>query len=394
MKRILLIASETNFSFENPNSAVANYLLTLKRSMEQNGYRVDTFPAIKEGGDRVVSTAQRSGISGKLKKTVKALFPRLYYGLVLRQKIKSLSAVSEFIISNYQKPDLIVEFLSIGSELSVRLKNHYKIPSVLIYDAPLLDQFCEVHACNPFFSQPVNTLEKKMVEHADALICYSASVQSYLQKQFQVKAAVSVLPCITWKEEIPENQNKEQVIGFIGSFLKWHRVDLLVKAFEKIAAEFTGARLVLLGYGQEWEKVKQGVDKSEFRSRIEMPGFVNEEQLTRYKHEFMIGVMPGSNWYGSPLKLFEYAQSSIAIIAPETPVVSDLFSTDEVLFIDKTNALESLTSNLRLLLRDDDLRIGQTRKSFAKMQGIYSRSEQLNKFNEIIAETLADGSYN
>jgi glycosyltransferase involved in cell wall biosynthesis len=76
--------------------------------------------------------------------------------------------------------------------------------------------------------------------------------------------------------------------------------------------------------------------------RIELPGFVSEEQLVKYKEMMMIGVMPGSNWYGSPLKLFEYAQSSIAIVAPETPAVIDLFTEDEVLFIDKNNSRQSL----------------------------------------------------
>jgi glycosyltransferase involved in cell wall biosynthesis len=52
------------------------------------------------------------------------------------------------------------------------------------------------------------------------------------------------------------NDGKPQLIGFIGSFLSWHRVDLLVDAFIEIAPEFPLARLALLGYGQEWNRDK------------------------------------------------------------------------------------------------------------------------------------------
>jgi glycosyltransferase involved in cell wall biosynthesis len=124
------------------------------------------------------------------------------------------------------------------------------------------------------------------------------------------------------------------------------------------------------------ERINEKVRASGFSDRIELPGFVSEEQLVKYKEMMMIGVMPGSNWYGSPLKLFEYAQSSIAIVAPETPAVIDLFTKDEVLFIDKNNSRQSLVQNLRVLLQNDVLRNGLIQTASEKMNGEYSQERR------------------
>ncbi len=124
---------------------------------------------------------------------------------------------------------------------------------------------------------------------------------------------------------------------------------------------------------------------------VEMPGFVNEQMLNEYKKKLTIGVMPGSNWYGSPLKLFEYAQSDIAIIAPETPVVKELFTKEEALFIDDNNSLQSLVQNMRLLLTDNALRMSLISNAYKKMQGSYSRESQGRIFSQIVMKTIENG---
>lgn len=391
-KRVLIIASETNFSFQNPNSAVAGYLLTLKEGIEQAGYLVDTYPQMNSEGYSPVTPQRGLGkLSGSFRRIIRLVFPRLYVTLQIRKKILSLESASEQIATEYEKPDLIIEFLSLGSGISMRIKQKFQCTSLIIYDAPLLEQFIEMHGYRPFNASRIAQLEKQAVENSDIVLCYAPSVQKYLTDNFKINGRIFVQPCITWKEEIPLGESRLPMIGFIGSFLKWHKVDLLVRAFEQVAHEYPLWKLVLIGYGQEWPSIKQMVSSNKFSDRIEMPGFVSEEQLKEYKKQFSIGVMPGSNWYGSPLKLFEYAQSSVAIVAPETPVVCDLFDKSEALFIKKNDPLQSLVENLRKLMSSEECRLNIIDRSFAKMKGDYSRSEQLNKFREIIKSALSDG---
>ncbi|MGQ0827759.1 MAG: glycosyltransferase, partial [Bacteroidota bacterium] len=125
-----------------------------------------------------------------------------------------------------------------------------------------------------------------------------------------------------------------------------------------------------------------------FKERVEMTGFVNEEKLEELKETFMIGVMPGSNWYGSPLKLFEYAQAGIPIIAPDAPTIKDLFTSNDILFIENKNPLKSLQINLLKLLADEELRNKLSANAGDKMKTVYSKSNQISTFILLIEKIL------
>lgn len=389
-KKILIISTETNFSYANPNSAVAKYLNTLADSLESFGFSVQKYPP----GNSVNNTPslnQGSKLGKMIKKVVSVLLPRLYATLILKKKIDDNQKALPNIFQKSSRPDLILEFLSVGSHVGAQLKAKFNIPLVIIYDAPLQEQFCEMNTRIPFNVNRIDECEHLSMLAADHIVVYSQAVFDYVKKKFSIQADISILPCIIWKNQSGKSKIQEQYIGFIGSFLIWHKVDLLVKAFELIAKDFPDAKLALLGYGQEWKRIHGMVEKSEFSYRIEMPGFVSEEQLFEYKRKMLIGVMPGSNWYGSPLKLFEYAESSIAIIAPETPTVKGLFNENEVLFINSNNSLESLVDNMRLLLGNETKRLELVQSSFEKMNSTYSKLVQMRQFNEVIEKSLQRG---
>ncbi len=388
--RILFLVSDSEFSYDNSNSAVANYLNTLRSGVVSAGVEVIVYP--KEISRKVSEqTPNKKGVLHYLKFSFRKVLPAVYYSLLVRKKIKNSNAAVSVLINNADQIDLVIEFLTVGSQVAFELKKQTGVPYIIIYDSPLLEQFQEMYGTRSLLGGKIASAEKKSVEAADGIICYSESVSNYVKKKYALRSsAIYNLPCIVWKEESAPMNQKEVVIGFIGSFLKWHRVDLLVDAFEQIAKDFPSAKLVLIGYGQEWKSIRQKANNSKFSDRIEMTGYVSEAELQNYKKQFMIGVMPGSNWYGSPLKLFEYAQASIPIIAPETLVVKDLFTEEEVLFVDGKRPLESLIDNIRKLLSNDKLRNELTLKCEVKMNGIYSKSEQLNKFNEIIKTILTN----
>lgn len=389
-RRILFLVTDETFSYHNTNSAVANYINGLMAGIESENISTHGYP--KNKALIQSNTAQKSRAKGSmLKKALRTLSPASYYSVLVKKKTQYADELASEILSNDEHFDLVIEFLTVGSCVAYHLKKKRGIPYIIICDSPLLEQFEDMYGTKSFLKRRIETREMVSLENADAIVCYSQSVEAYLRNKFILKGRVYILPSVVWKEEIVSGLPKNDVIGFIGSFLKWHRVDLLLSAFEKIADEFPKARLILVGYGQEWKRISDRVKKSSLAGRITLTGYVNEEELTSYKKQFKIGVMAGSNWYGSPLKLFEYAQSSIAIIAPETPVVCDLFTKDEVLFIDKNNSLESLVYNLRLLLTDEVVAAKMIEKAHQKMSGSFSKREQMGKWNELIANILQGG---
>src|SRR5690606_12590432 len=95
---------------------------------------------------------------------------------------------------------------------------------------------------------------------------------------------IEVIPCIAWKHKVNYKKNNDDLnIGFIGSFLSWHKVELLLYAFNQIASKYQNIKLHLIGFGEEWKKINDLVQQSPFVSRIHMPGFVSETELDEIK---------------------------------------------------------------------------------------------------------------
>jgi glycosyltransferase involved in cell wall biosynthesis len=42
-----------------------------------------------------------------------------------------------------------------------------------------------------------------------------------------------------------------------------------------------------------------------------------------------IGVLAGSPWYSSPIKLFEYGAAGLAVVAPRVPAVAEVIAADD-----------------------------------------------------------------
>ncbi|MBK9193327.1 MAG: glycosyltransferase [Crocinitomicaceae bacterium] len=393
-RTIFVIISDSQFSFSNLNSAVANYLLSLKDNLEKDGFQVKTFPSSERKGAFTESKMQPVRFQ-VLKKLFKALLPSIYNDLIIRSKIKASEKLLREIRCN-EAPDLIIEFLTAGSKTGFELKKIWKKPLLIIMDSPLREQFQDMYGRAFTAGKKIDDFERLSIESADSIICYSETMSRFVSEKYKISGKVNVFPCIIYKNQsdqfnTEDKVNKSPLIGFIGSFLSWHKVELLVSAFKEIHVKFPDVRLVLIGYGVEWERIKKQVHDFGMNDCVEMPGFVNEQMLNEYKKKLTIGVMPGSNWYGSPLKLFEYAQSSIAIIAPETPVVKELFTKEEALFIDDNNSLQSLVQNMRLLLTDNALRMSLISNAYKKMQGSYSRESQGRIFSQIVMKTIENG---
>lgn len=391
-KTILIVVGAPGFSYSNPNSAVARYLDTLANALEEKGYDVSSIPP-RAAGSPAAHVEQVSPAASRLKKILKSTLPYLYNTLAGRSYFKKQEEIFGEAKEAAAKADLVIEFLTYGSEIGVRLKRMHNKPLVVIYDSPLKEQYREMHGGDSFFTGRISKAESSALREADMVICYSDAVKEHIVKETHRNNDTAVLPCIVWKDDgIASPDDNAPVIGFIGSFLKWHRVDLLVKAFEITGQEFPSARLVLVGWGQEWQRVKAMVDVHPLADRIIMTGFVNESTLAEWKRKFSIGVMPGSNWYGSPLKLFEYAQARIPFISPGTPVVRSLFAANsETFFIEGPDELSSLVRHLRTLLNNRETREKLAGNVYKKMNTEFAKEHQMAIFTGIIHKILQRG---
>jgi glycosyltransferase involved in cell wall biosynthesis len=115
--------------------------------------------------------------------------------------------------------------------------------------------------------------------------------------------------------------NGTVVAGFVGSFGPWHGAPVLAEAFADVAAAVPELRLLLVGEGPELPVVRELLDAAGLTERVTFAGFVPPDQVPEYLDACDVLVSPhvplpdGSEFFGSPTKLFEYMAAGKAILA-------------------------------------------------------------------------------
>ena len=123
---------------------------------------------------------------------------------------------------------------------------------------------------------------------------------------------------------------KAFVVGFVGSFARYHGLDILIGIAKTLATRVQGLRFLIVG------KNVHGSD--DWRHEVAMGGFghlftftgeVPHHHIPQYIAAMDIGVIPDFNTYGSPMKLFEYMAMGRAVVAPDVGPIQEVVSNGE-----------------------------------------------------------------
>jgi glycosyltransferase involved in cell wall biosynthesis len=114
------------------------------------------------------------------------------------------------------------------------------------------------------------------------------------------------------------------VIGFAGWFVPWHKLEMLVAEFARLAASQPELRLMLVGDGPLRPDVEAQAAALGIRDQLVLPGAVTHAEMPHYLAAMDICVVPHSNAYRSPIKLFEYMACGRAVVAPRTEPISQV----------------------------------------------------------------------
>jgi glycosyltransferase involved in cell wall biosynthesis len=106
----------------------------------------------------------------------------------------------------------------------------------------------------------------------------------------------------------------EAVIGFVGSFQKFHGVELLADMALRVAALRQRVRFLLVGDGPGAAAVRHRL--APLGERVVMTGAVPHAAVPGLVAAFDVGVLPETSFYACPLKVIEWMAAGKAVVAP------------------------------------------------------------------------------
>ena len=147
-----------------------------------------------------------------------------------------------------------------------------------------------------------------------------------------------------------------KIIGFSGAFFPWHGVDMIVDALPLVVARVPDAAVLLLGDGPQREALVASARSKGLQDRVTIAGWVGHGELPAHIAAFDVAVMPDSNEYGSPMKIYEYMAMGIPVVAPRLGPLADGIVDGETGRLVPRRDLAAFAGALVDLLSDEDLR--------------------------------------
>ncbi|HEX8991325.1 MAG TPA: glycosyltransferase family 4 protein [Anaerolineales bacterium] len=276
------------------------------------------------------------------------------------------------------QPDLILEThiaFSLGGKIA---SERTGIPLVLDDCAPAWEEEREYGVG---LGHQANSIHREVTGHAKLLVAVNKSMHRLLLEEGAASEKVITIengidpgyfrpqPGNSARREQYHIPQDAMVVVFVGSFQRFHRVDLLLQAFQQVLS-FERAHLLLVGAGQTYEECRALAAGLGLTGRVTFTGGVPHEEVASYIAAGDMAIVPAHSDYANPMKLYEYMALGKAVLAPRQSTITEIVTDGlDALLFEPGNAAAMADGMLRLL-RDPVLRerLGAAAKKLALSQ--------------------------
>lgn len=250
---------------------------------------------------------------------------------------------------------LIYQRIAVGSIVGLTLSRFWRVPLILEYNGSEL-WLAKNWGTTFFFEKLVGYIERSLVAHAHMIVTVSNVLKSELIAAGVDEQRVVVCPngVDTHQFQYREFEQSERqrirkrygflendlIFTFVGTFGPWHGASVLAAAAKEIIREqsdctSSGTRpikFMFVGDGVEYEAVCNTLREEIAEGHVHMTGLVTQDQVPEILSISDACLAPtlensdGSEFFGSPTKLFEYLSAGKPIIASAVGQVTDVMS--------------------------------------------------------------------
>ena len=153
----------------------------------------------------------------------------------------------------------------------------------------------------------------------------------------------------------------EVLVGFVGTFGPWHGVLTLAQAIKSIPSS-SSARFLLVGSGALHDEVEQFLKSECETGRVIFTGAVEHARVPALLDACDVLVAPhvpltdGSEFFGSPTKLFEYMAMGKGIVASRLGQIAEVLSHEETALLTEPGNADTLAEAILRMVDSPELR--------------------------------------
>ncbi len=303
----------------------------------------------------------------------------------------NISAYNEIINRHgNKKPVFVYQRYSLYDYIGARISEKYNVPFVLEWNGSEIWISKNWDDARFQYRSIAEKIELLNLEKADLITCVSKELKASLISSGVPgdkilvnyngvdinKFSPSVNGDCIRKKYGTENRI---VIGFCGSFAKFHGAEILAEAFGNILNHNKNYKnkiaLMMIGEGSTLANVKRILKRNKAMDNAICVGSVAADDVPQYLAACDILVAShipnddGSEFFGSPTKLFEYMAMGKAIAASELNQIGEILHDNKNALLFEPGDIDEMEKAIVSLIEDDSLRmrLGKRARDDARM---------------------------
>lgn len=357
--KILFYSPHPTLYFDAP-TGYGSHMRGMVKGFREEGHTVEILVL----GNQPQSTDSNTQ-TNSFKSVLKKVLPKILWRTLKEiQQIRfDKHAVRELRLAIQKfSPDLVYERSAWMSNGSVDVLKQFNLKHVVEINAPFEEEVKEFEKTSSLISFIGKKKLKNLLQSATLAAPITSSLQKYIVENYAIEQdRCLVVPNAIDKDEIQINESRVEeirkaldltnktVIGFVGSIFPYHGVDRLIQSVSNL--NNSSVALLIVGDGYLIPELKEQARLLGLSSRIHFMGSIPKQQVYNYVTAMDIVTLPNTEWYCSPVKLFEYGALGKVVLAVNETGVSDVMTdADGVLFEnnehDFQEALNLTLSNL------------------------------------------------
>jgi len=359
------------------------------RAWEAQGHRVDVLGppgvSLEEKADRN-NTGILRGIYVSLSRIAPELvfeLLELAYNIIAAWNIRQALANRryDFIYSRYAIFDWAGVWLARTMKIPILLEVNYTAKTPLYRKRSRLLKSIAVK------------VDRYVFDNADGIIVVSSYLREHLADAYGVrKTKIIVLPNAadpvrfsadtrTGAIKARLGLESKTVVGFVGGFYPWHGLPFFCSTLSLMRLDRPDVFFLFIGNGPQRDTIKELMAKNGLGGRAMFIDYVDHFDLPEYLSAIDIAVLPDSNEYGSPMKVFEYMAMGIPVVAPRLGPIRDAIDDGIEGLLFEPGSSRSFAEALQKMLDDGVLR---TRLGKAARARVVSRHNWMANATEVI----------
>jgi glycosyltransferase involved in cell wall biosynthesis len=288
------------------------------------------------------------------------------------------------LMSN-QKPDIIVTNFA-ANNIMLLASWLFGVKYRCCYYQTVVDAFIEDHGKLGWVQQLKIFRKGFVLRTATHMLAPSTYAKKDLLHYFGVNESNIYVFQNTIAASSIFNQSKNNVIGYAGRLDKTKGVDILIKAFIKIAALFPDVELILVGGGTEREVLEAMIKEAGLADRVKWNGVVSYEEVFELLLNINFLVVP-SRIDNLPTVVIEAFSVSTPVIGSNSGGIPDMIIPEYNGYLFERENVDDLVEKMKLMLSKRDQRNVMAENAKKTFEEKYCTDTLRKRFEALIENT-------